>query len=180
MEKGFKKDIKIVVTGPESTGKTTLTTYLAQSFNGKEIPEYAREYILNLGRPYKFTDVKHIAEYQINSYKNLNLNNSGIAFFDTWLIITKIWFQEVYAQVPEWLITAVDKYKMDFYIVCSPDIKWIKDEVRENGGESRLKLFDMYINEIENLNTPYKIIKGEGQQRLLNAVKAVDDFTQEL
>lgn len=180
MEKGYKKSVNIAITGPESTGKSTLTSYLAQVLNGREIPEYARDYILNLGRPYKYSDIEHIAEYQINTYVNLTSENSGILFFDTWLIITKIWFREVYARVPDWLISALNTYKMDYYLVCSPDIEWIKDEVRENGGEKRLKLFDMYISEIENLKVPYKIIKGEDQQRLLSAKAAIGVFLQAL
>ena len=178
MEKRFEKNINIAITGPESTGKTTLTRILAEHFKGGEISEYARDYIFNLNRAYTISDLVHIAKYQIDSYKNLFPGESGIVFFDTWLIITKIWFQEVYSSCPDWVVSAIDTYKMEFYLVCAPDIEWHEDPVRENGGEKRLKLFDLYIEEIQKLNVPYKIIYGEGQQRSENAIKAVEDYMQ--
>lgn len=175
MEKRFK-NIKVAVTGPESTGKTTIAKQLSNHYSGAYISEYARDYILNLNRKYEYRDLEHIAEIQIESYLQAIRENDSIIFFDTWLVITKVWFQEVYGKCPLELISAIKNLKIDLYLVCAPDIEWVKDEVRENGGEKRLTLFNLYIKEIENLKIPYKIIEGRGDARFKNAVVAIESF----
>lgn len=100
MEKGI---INIVITGPESTGKTELSQYLAKLFNGHYVPEYAREYIENLRRRYEYEDVLKIAKHQIQYQKEISERFSGFVFYDTWLIITKIWLKEVFDKYPVWI-----------------------------------------------------------------------------
>lgn len=161
---------KIVLTGPESTGKTTLSEQLSAHYNTIHIPEFAREYIEDLNRKYNFDDVVKIAQKQIQFLKKEN--NSGInnlIFIDTGLIITKIWFQEVYNKVPEFIEEALNTIKIDLYLLCYPDIKWVPDRVRENGGEKRLDLFNKYKKELENYKFNYFIIKGDEESRFLSA-----------
>jgi len=177
MEERFK-NIKIAVTGPESTGKTTISKQLANHYSGLYIPEYARDYILNLNRKYEYRDLEHIAKVQMESYIKANKENSSLIFFDTWLIITKVWFQEVYGKCPKEVLSAIQNYKIDLYLICAPDIEWVKDEVRENGGEKRVELFNLYIKEIESLNIAYKIIEGSEDVRFKNAVNALEFFLE--
>ncbi|MCF8391611.1 MAG: ATP-binding protein [Bacteroidales bacterium] len=175
MEKRSDK-IKIAITGPESTGKTTLSSQLAIHFSGTHIPEYARDYILNLNRKYEYKDLEHITEKQIDSYIQADSSNSGMFFFDTWLIITKVWFQQVYGKCPLRILKAIQDYKIDLYLICAPDIEWVKDEVRENGGERRDELFAIYIKEVEQLKIPYIIIRGEGEARVNSAIHSLETF----
>ena len=91
----------IVVTGPESTGKTTLTEALALQLNATWIPEYARSYIEKLQRPYHYQDLENIAQHQIHQEKKYSkIANNGILLMDTWLIVTKVWFEVVYGNSP--------------------------------------------------------------------------------
>ena len=179
MEKRTQKDIKkIVLIGPESTGKTELAKYLATYFRTIWVPEYARNYIEKLNRPYTFHDVDHIAKKQIELENEYLLKASQWLFYDTFLIITKIWFEVVYQKVPGWLDQKIKESTIDLFLLCNTDIPWVPDSVRENGGEMREELFAMYKYELERYHFPYKIIGGEGEKRKKNAVSAVKNYFQ--
>ncbi|MCX6221864.1 MAG: ATP-binding protein [Bacteroidia bacterium] len=162
---------KIVITGPESTGKTTLAEALAQRLNALLIPEYARSYVERLNRPYICSDVEKIAQHQMDEERRFSDTGvSGILLMDTWLIITKVWFEVVYGTAPGWIEKRIATDDIDLFLVCAPDIPWIADPIRENGGEMRLKLFDRYIKEIESHGFAYEIVRGAGELRLQNAL----------
>lgn len=146
---------KVGIIGPESTGKSTLARYLAKRYNGICVPEYAREYIEKLNRPYTMEDVEAIARHQIEQLQEIK---DGLYFFDTELIITKVWFEHKYGSCPPWLEQAIQDYPMDVYLLTYPDIEWKPDPVRENP-DIRLELFDRYESEIQKLDIPYYIIK---------------------
>jgi len=172
-----KGSIKIVITGAESTGKSTLTEHLATHFGGKAIPELARGYIQNLDRHYTYADVETIALKQIEEEKQVS--NESIVFFDTWLIITKVWFDFVYGKHPQWLHEAISKSSVDLFLLCDTDIPWIADPLRENGGENREKLQHIYKNELTSYGFNYQIISGAGEQRIKNAIEFVDEFLKQ-
>jgi len=158
------------IIGPESCGKSTLAAYLAKRYNGILVPEYAREYmeakISNLKSPisnfqYSYSDVESIARHQIEQLKSLTgaaVQQAKPVFFDTELIITKVWFEHKYGKCPDWLIEALHQYPMDVYLLCYPDLPWVPDPVRENP-DIRLELFNRYEREIQDLNIPYYIIR---------------------
>jgi len=161
---------KIVITGPESTGKTTLAEALAQRLNALLIPEFARSYVEKLNRPYAYSDVEKIAQHQVDEERRFSdTGASGILLMDTWLIVTKVWFEVVYGVAPEWIEKWIATDDIDLFLVCAPDIPWIADPIRENGGEMRSKLFDRYIKEIESHGFAYEIVRGSGELRLQNA-----------
>ena len=163
---------KIIVTGPESTGKTVLSEALALKLNAALIPEYARSYVENLNGPYTYQDLGKIARYQIQQEKQWTETYSrGIILMDTWLIITKVWFEVVYGTCPDWIEEYISSADIDLFLVCRPDLPWIADTVRENGGEMRQKLFDRYCSEIELHGFSYEIVEGFGEIRVLNALK---------
>jgi len=160
---------RIVLTGPESTGKTTLANKLSSFFTATYYPEFARNYIENLNREYTFNDIVIIAKKQIQIFEKETINK--FTFYDTGLIITKIWFQEVYNRVPNFVNSAINNINIDLHLLCYPDIKWVPDGVRENGGSSRLYLFNIYKAELENYGFKYLIIKGEKDERFSFAKK---------
>jgi NadR type nicotinamide-nucleotide adenylyltransferase len=182
MEKRFKsKKLKtkpkiIVVTGAESTGKTTLTEQLANHFSSPYIPEIAREYVENLNRKYTFSDVETIAKKQIKLFNEISKSDTPYVFIDTWLIVTKIWFEFVYHEVPDWLISEIEKIKIDLFLVCDIDLPWVYDPVRENGGENRKILHDKYITEIERFNFNYKIVQGKDAARFNKALQFLSEL----
>ncbi len=166
---------KIIISGPESTGKTEICRKLSLHYNTVFIPEYARSYIENLKKKYTYKDVEHIAKQQIELLqKDYTNHKENFIFFDTGLIITKIWFQEVYGKFPKFIENELKSIKIDAYLLCYPDIEWLPDKVRENGGEKRIILFNKYLEEIKKTTLKYFIIKGEGDARFQNAVRYLD------
>src|SRR4030042_3934614 len=129
----------IVITGPECTGKSSLAMDLAEYYNTVYIPEYARTYVENLGRPYQYSDLEIIAHNQVEELEENKSNANKLLIIDTYLIITKVWFDVVYKRCPEWINERLLLHEIDLFLVCNTDIPWKPDSVRENGGEMREK-----------------------------------------
>ncbi|MBQ6977903.1 MAG: ATP-binding protein [Paludibacteraceae bacterium] len=149
---------KVGIIGPESTGKSTLARELAEQFKGTYVPEYAREYVERKGRKeLTYDEVCEIAREQIKS-----ISEAGFYFFDTELIVTKVWFEYAFGKVPEWLTEAIKTYPMDLYLLTYPDIPWVPDPARYNGSQAmREELFDRYEEEVKATGVPYYVIRHD-------------------
>lgn len=167
---------RIILTGPESTGKTMLTIELGARYNAPYIPEYARGYVLNLKRHYNYEDVIHIARKQIELMETFSEQRPEFLFVDTYLIITKVWLDKVFHKLPDWIDTEIAKTKNDLYLLCRPDIPWEPDPVRENGGSMRQVLFDRYEHELKKAGLNYAFVEGLGEARVKNAVEKITTF----
>lgn len=163
----------IVITGAESTGKSTLAKALASHFEVPYIPEYARDYVLNLKEQYTYNDVELIARKQAEQLKESLKLNEPIIILDTWLLITKVWFEVVFKSVPDWIEKEIKNTHIDMFLICDTDLPWVADDVRENGGENRNLLHKKYIEDIEKYNYKYQIINGDGATRVRNAIQAI-------
>lgn len=172
----MKKKIRIAITGPESTAKSTLTKELAAHFKGAFYPEYAREYFENHSAHYTIRDIENITRKQVEQYRESGELPNKYIFFDTWLIISKVWFHWVYKTVPQWVENEMDSLPMDLYLLCLPDIPWVPDPLRENGGAHRHQLFEDYKKELITRNLNFVEIGGEGRVRVRNAIQAIEDF----
>ena len=167
---------KLAIIGPESTGKSVLAEELAKHYNGDWIPEYARTYVESLKGTYQFEDLDHIAQKQIEQKKAYeNKHNHGFVFFDTDLIITKVWFEHCYGIIPAFVEESLATGFFDYYLLCAPDIPWVADGVRENGND-REYFFNWYQSEIIKLNKPYTVIKGLGKERTNSAIRKINEF----
>jgi len=164
-------NLRVFVSGPESAGKSTLTRELAGYFHGIQVDEYARGYIEGLKRPYGYRDVVHIARQQlmqIESYRD-----AGLVFYDTGLIITKVWFEVVFKRVPGWFVEKIPDYGRGIYLLCEPDLPWVEDPVRENP-HRRQELFERYRSEMEHYGFRYYLVNGSGSERLEKAVLSLE------
>jgi len=170
------RGIRIAILGPESTGKTILAQSLASYYQSDWIKEIARGYIEDLGREYTYQDVEKIAKLSVEAYEKVK-NDPKPIFFDTELIITKIWFEVVFGEIPEMMDHWMKEMEFDAYLLCLYDLPWQPDPVRENGGEMRKLLFYKYKTEIEKLKKPYHIVKGSGKERIKNAVNSLSELT---
>ena len=152
MEKAVKH---IVITGPESSGKTTLTKAIAKALNTDYTEEYAREY-LNSNTSYKQEDLLLIAQGQLQKEK---ANANQIAIHDTDLITIKIWSEYKYNQCDPWILEQIEqqKSKNRIYLLCKPDIPWEADPLRENPS-NRAELFKIYKKELEYLGHDYFVV----------------------
>lgn len=164
---------QVIVTGPESTGKTELSKQLASKYKCSWIPELSRSYVENLGRRYSYEDVTTIASKQIAQFEKIYRRNEA-AIFDTGLIITKVWFDVVYEKCPAFVIDFIQQQPKVFHLLCATDIPWKADSVRENGGEMREELFDIYVDELEKYKFPFQTVYGLGEERLRNAANILD------
>jgi nicotinamide riboside kinase len=152
-----------------------LSKKIADHYKAKYYPEYARDYVGNLKRPYVYDDLVRIAKHQISEFYNYSsVTNVNYRVFDTGLIITKVWFDVVYHDIPLFLLNALKKIKVDLTLLCYPDILWIADGVRENGGLKRVELFERYKTELELYKFEYMIIKGNEEERFLCAKQFID------
>jgi len=153
--------LKIIVTGPESSGKTTLCKALSEHYNLPFTKEFAREYLTDLGKNYLQEDLLEIAKGQLENEQLIN-NNEKISLHDTDLITLKIWSNYKYGNCNNWILEQIEKQKVEnrFYLLCKPDLKWDCDPLRENP-TNRNELLEIYKQELENLGHKFFIIKGE-------------------
>ncbi len=172
---------RIVITGPESTGKTELCQALSEYWNCPWVPELAREYVQALDRPYTFQDLEIIAKGQEKQMNEAGAGggtlNGPFVFFDTWLIVTRVWFDEVFGRVPLWIDPIIAAAPVDLYLLCSPDIPWVYDPLRENP-HRRDYLFNRYMEEIRRFGFPVGIVSGMGDDRLKSALGLITEVLQ--
>lgn len=164
----------VVITGAESTGKSELALQLARNFGVPYFSEYAREYVQQLDRHYTFADIESIAAMQLAQMHLAYRFKAPYVFFDTWLIVSKVWMEEVYGYAPQWVDDALLTNPVKLWLLCDTDLPWEPDPLRENGGERRLILSDRYRQELEGRNFDYRIISGTGISRFTNALEAIE------
>ena len=168
---------KFVVIGPESTGKSTLCSQLAQHFNTKWVPEYAREYLEKNGTNYTYDDLLIIARGQIDLEESLSsqltIPNSRL-FIDTDMYVMKVWCEYVFNKCHNWILNRIAERKYDGYLLCNVDLPWVKDNLREYPDlETRNKLYHFYRDILINQNTPWIEINGSYRERFESALKFV-------
>jgi NadR type nicotinamide-nucleotide adenylyltransferase len=165
--------LKVAILGAESTGKTTLCRDLALHYRTVWVPEYAREYVEKLDRPYLLNDLLLIAKQHSINEENAIRQANKILFTDTEFIILKVWSEEAFHSIPDFIASHLQHQHYDLYLVMDNTIPWEFDLVRENP-DKRDYLLACYIKELEAIKANYKIISGIGEERLKNAIKEVD------
>ena len=175
---------KIVVIGPESTGKSTLCGYLANYYNTLWCPEFAREYLLQNGTAYTIDDLITIAKGQLDAQKNFTklvqtkMDQTGVVkplIIDTDMYVMKVWAEYVFGSCPTFILDEINKQDYDLYLLCKPDIPWVKDALREYPDEKpRQELFQIYKDILINQQTPWVEISGSFETRNQKAVTAID------
>ena len=164
---------KIIIAGPESSGKTTLSNALKKYFNTFLVTEYSREYIDQLNSKYNYEDLLKIAKQQLKNEDNTQLTTPIIC--DTDLITIKIWSEYKYSKCDSWILQHIKKQQNEsrFYLLCKPDIKWKYDPQRENQFDRKV-VFDIYKKELDALNHQYFVIdNGDRLKKAINAIKKI-------
>jgi NadR type nicotinamide-nucleotide adenylyltransferase len=169
--KEFKLMLKrIAITGPESTGKSSITKELAEHYNCRWVPEFARQYLNKTGNLYNYADILAIAKGQKELEDRLAKDASGYLFCDTELTVTKIWCEYKYGKVHPWITENHNKQNYSLYLLMDIDLPWQPDPLREHP-EKRNELFHLYVTELQSRKWPYEIISGSGRERFNHAVE---------
>jgi NadR type nicotinamide-nucleotide adenylyltransferase len=169
---------KVVIVGPECTGKSALSEYLAKEFNTVWIKEYAREYIDNLSRPYEPEDLIRIARGQLAQEDALTSQANRVLICDTDLYVIKIWSLFKYGSCDPEILKSIATRKYDLYLLTYVDIPWVADPLREHP-DHRQQLYDMYLQEMKNQLVPFVEIKGSHDARRNLAKESVRQLLNE-
>lgn len=168
---------KIVIIGPESTGKSTLCEQLAQHYDSVWCPEFAREYLLTNGTNYTYDDLLTIAKGQLameDEYAAMVHHNKPL-FIDTDMYVMKVWCEFVFEKCHRFVLEQIVQRKYDLYLLCSTDLPWVKDDLREYPDlVTRDRLFHIYKDIMINQAVPWVEISGSYDERLQKAILAVD------
>ena len=186
---------KIVVVGPESTGKSTLCEKLAAHYNTLWVPEYAREYLEKNGAEYNYHDLLTIAKGQIDLEEgsryqkpvigkeplnpNLITHHSSLIthylFIDTDMYVMKVWAEYVFNKCHNWILNRIAERKYDLYLLCDIDLPWVEDALREYPDKKvREKLYRFYKDLMVNQSIPWCNISGNYEERFRKAVEFID------
>ena len=178
---------KIAITGPESTGKSTLSEKLAHHYNTNFVPEYSRSYLENFVGQYTENDVVEIAKGQHNlileeerklSAKTQQVTSLLIA--DTEIVVCKIWVEYVFKHSNKVIDEILKQQDFDLYLLCDIDLPWIYDPLRENPDiDERKELFEIYRNTLEQMKVPFEIVSGDNDERVNNAIKVIEKYRHE-
>ena len=165
---------KVVVTGAECSGKSTLSEDLAKRYGVLWVPEMAREYLDGIDRTYGESDLLKIAELQVHTEDERQAESplASLLVCDTDLITIRIWGEEKYGRSDPWIVQQTEERPYDLWLLCSPDIPWEFDPQRENPHD-RDRLFAVYEKTLKALGKPYVIIEGGREERLQQAVLAM-------
>ncbi len=186
MEEKFRQEpsdiIKIVLFGPESTGKTTLSEQLARHYNTVWAPEYAREYLQNKWNDERKTcepeDLLPIAEGQMKLENALTKKAMNVLICDTDLLETKVYSEAYYVGHCNPLL---EKYALrnsyDLYLLTYIDIPWVGDDLRDKPNE-RKRMFAYFKETLERYNRNFIILKGDKKNRLATAIANIDKLIE--
>lgn len=170
--------LRIVLYGPESTGKTTLAKALAEQYETTWVPEFARDFLQkkwDLHQEYcSLEDLNTIAEGQLAAENNALKKAQQLLFCDTNILVTKVWsethFQGYCAPA---LLELVETTHYDLYLLTDIDVPWEKDDLRDRP-EQRNRMRTYFKKQLDHYNFPYIELSGPHQLRLQKAIKAIE------
>ena len=167
----------IVITGPESSGKSTLCRDLSHSMPADVVPEYARFYLETLQRSYEFRDLLSISRGQELSMLEKRDGKTGgkLVLLDTWALVLMIWSEHKYNKSHKCFLDLLHRYPIQHFFLCTPEMPWEKDPLRESPRE-RDVLFEKYLNKINSFGLEHTVLEGDRQYRLEQATQVIESI----
>ena len=166
---------RIAIVGPESTGKTTLAQDLAKHLQTSWVPEFARQFLEDLGRDYEKTDLVTIARGQLATEDEKLRDASGYLICDTNLVVIKIWSEYKYGDLDQWIQDQLMERSYDLYLLTDCDIPWEYDSQRENPYDRKI-LFERYRDFLKECEVPFHVLRGSREERLSTALQIISDL----
>jgi nicotinamide riboside kinase len=175
--------IRVVFTGSESTGKTTIATAVARHYGVEVVPEFVRTFAEQKGTPIEFSDHGLIArgqmaledEYMARSHRADPAHPTPLMIQDTDLLSTVVYCRHYFGRCPAWIEEAVRARQPDLYLLCGTDVPWIADGVRDRGHlrETMQRLFEEAVaaSGARQVN-----LLGDHQTRLGQAITLIDSL----
>lgn len=167
--------LKIAVVGPESTGKSTMSAYLAKHYNTVWVPEFARDYCAALTEPCTWQDEINMFYGQLALEAEYLPQANRLLICDTTFITVKIWSDQIFGRSPQEVLDELPKHPYDLYLLLNIDLPWEDDPLRDFP-HMREHFMEVWHKELRALDARYVLISGTGEDRYESAVKAVDEF----
>lgn len=164
--------IRAVVTGSESTAKTTLAEQLARYYHAELVPEFVREYA-EAHRVIEFADHGPIARGQMALEDEALARGNPIVIQDTDLLSTVVYCEHYFGKCPAWIAEAARERAPDLYLLCEIDVPWVADGVRDRG-HMRDEMQRLFRDAVNQSGVPVAVITGGRDERLERATEAVD------
>lgn len=165
--------IRVVLTGSESTGKTTLAVELARHYDAALVPEFVREFAAAKGGVIEFSDHGPIARGQMALEDAQIALGRPVVIQDTDLLSTVVYCRHYFGSAPDWIVDEAVARAPDLYLLCEIDLPWIADGVRDRG-HLRQEMQELFRDAVLSSGTPVAIIRGDGKERLEGAIDMVD------
>ena len=175
MENSSSEIKKIAIVGPESTGKSTMSAYLAEHYQTIWVPEYARGYCEKLTEPPTWQDEINMFYGQVALEKELLPQANKLLICDTTFITVKIWSDYTFGRTPQEVLDELPKHPYDLYLLLNIDLPWEEDPLRDFP-HMRGHFMDVWYKELDALGANYTLISGTGPERYAQAIKTIDDF----
>jgi nicotinamide riboside kinase len=169
------RNFTIALTGPESSGKTTLAQWLGELLAVPVVPELARD-MLSAGTAYGRIELLEIISAQLALEAEIRRTHSGLLICDTDLLVLQIWWQEKFGELPTELRAARQQLAPRGYLLTQPDLPWQPDPLRENPND-RERLYELYLAELTAGPWPYAIVVGAGDARRQSAMAGLLSLT---
>lgn len=165
--------LRVVVTGSECTGKTTLTQLLAEHFAAPWVAEHARTYAAAKVGPLDASDVDGIARGQLAAEERAAGTASVLLLLDTDLVSTLVYAEHYYGTRPSWVRSAAQLRRAHLYLLCHPDVPWVADGIRDRP-QVREEIHRRFVATLAELAAPVQAICGDWAQRRQLAITAVE------
>lgn len=160
-----------MVTGPECSGKSTLSKALAEKLDEPWVPEYAVEYLNQHSGAYQSADLIAIAKGQLERIEAALPEANKFLIIDTGIEVIDIWHRDKIGPLPKELIALRKKWKPDLYLLCKPDVPYEPHPLREDE-HRRDELFEKYRQMLQNEKVV--IIAGDIKKRISMAMKTIE------
>jgi NadR type nicotinamide-nucleotide adenylyltransferase len=168
---------RILILGPESTGKSTLAEDLASYFEEPWVPEFAREYLEKIDRPYIYEDLLEIGKGQVALEDRLADEAKRFLFVDTDLRVIKVWSEYRFGKSDPWVDNGIAERYYDLILLTDTDLPWAPDPLREYPElEMRRYFFDIYLQLAVQSGFPYEVISRDRSFRTARAIELVNSL----